>query len=87
MPKENRFGISFDNDDQAYLMFGPNPAMENHYCLLAQEWAQDQGQVHYKDNLYQVNAESADACLMIDLRKTGKEERVNQVVSGRKLKK
>jgi hypothetical protein len=87
MPKEDRFGISFENDDQAYLMFGPNPKMENHYCLLAQEWAQDHGEVHYKDNLYYVNAESADACLMIDLKKTGNEEHVNQVVSGRKLKK
>jgi len=87
MPKENRFGISFENDDKAYLMFGPNPNLDNHYCLLAQEWQRDYGDVHYKDELYHVNAESADACLMVDLRSTGNEERVNQIVSGRKLKK
>ena len=87
MPKENRFGISFENDDKAYLMFGPNPKMDNHYCLLAQEWQADYGEVHYKDELYQVNAESADACLMIDLKSTGNEEHVNQIASGRKLNK
>jgi len=87
MPNENRFGISFENDDKAYLMFGPNPNLDNHYCLLAQEWQGDSGEVHYKDDLYHVNAESADACLMIDLKSTGNEEHVNQIVSGRKLKK
>lgn len=87
MPKENRFGISFENDDKAYLMFGPNPKVDNHYCLLAQSWEEDYGQVHYKDNLYEVNAECADACLMIDLKKTGSEEHISQTVSGRKLKK
>jgi hypothetical protein len=87
MPKENRFGVSFENDDQAYLMFGPNPKVENHYCLLAQSWEQDYGEIHYKDNLYHVGAESADACLMIELKKTGNEEHVSQTVSGRKLKK
>ena len=87
MPKENRFGISFENDDKAYLMFGPNPKLNNQYCLLAQEWQADHGEVHYKDELYHVNAESADACLMIDLKSTGNEEHVNQIASGRKLKK
>jgi len=86
MPREDRFGISFEEDDNAYLMFGPNPKIEYRYALLAQEWEQDYGNIHYKNNLYSVDAASADASLMVDLKKTGKDEYQTHQVSGRTVK-
>jgi hypothetical protein len=86
MPKDDRFGISFEDDDNAYLMFGPNPKIENRYALLAQEWEQDAGQVHYKGNLYSVDSESAFACLKVDLKKTGSDEYQTHKATGRTVK-
>jgi hypothetical protein len=86
MPKDDRFGISFEEGDNTYLMFGPNPKLENRYALLAQEWQQDVGQVHYKGNLYSVDAESAYACLMVDLKKSGSDEYQTHKASGRTIK-
>jgi hypothetical protein len=83
MPREDRFGISFEEDDNAYLMFGPNPKIEYRYALLAQEWEQDYGNIHYKGKLYSVDAKSADASLMVDLKKTGKDEYQTHEASGR----
>jgi hypothetical protein len=84
MPREDRFAISFDKDDDvSYLMFGPNPKLGSRYALLAQSWEKNQGFVHYKGNVYQVDAEYAQAALMVDLKKTGREEYVTKKASGR----
>jgi hypothetical protein len=83
MPREDRFGISFEEDDNAYLMFGPNPKIEYRYALLAQEWEEDYGNIHYKGKLYSVDSASADASLMVDLKKTGKDEYQTHQASGR----
>ena len=86
MPKEDRFGVSFEDDDNAYLMFGPNPKVDNHYVLLAQEWEQENGKVHYKGNLYDVEAGSAYASLMVDLKKSGVNEYKTHQAHGRTIK-
>src|SRR5690349_17425950 len=48
MPKEDRFAISFEESDDAYLMFGPNPKYYDRYALLAQDWDRNNGKIHYK---------------------------------------
>ena len=84
MPREDRFAISFDEtDNEAYLMFGPNPKYGDRYALLAQEWERNFGQVHYKDQVYTVDAESAFSSLMVDLRKEGESKYETRNLSGR----
>ena len=34
MPKENRFAVSFENDDDKFLIFGPNKRHNSRYTLL-----------------------------------------------------
>ena len=34
-PKSDRFAVSFENDDDRYLMFGPNPKTGGRFVLLA----------------------------------------------------
>ena len=46
MPKSDRFAISFEEDDEAYLMFGPNPKYYERFALLAQDWERNNGKVH-----------------------------------------
>ena len=83
MPKEDRFAISFEADDDAYLMFGPNPKYYERFALLAQDWERDRGQIHYKGQLYNVDNSSAFAALMVDLRREGDNEYETRRVPGR----
>lgn len=86
MPRENRLGISFEEKgSDAYLMFGPNPKINNRYALLAQDWSRSEGKVHYHGNVYNVDSESAFASLLVDLSSIGKSESKTRTVSGRKV--
>ena len=86
MPKDNRFAISFEEDDDAYLMFGPNPKYYERFALLAQDWERDNGKVHYKGQLYDVDNDSAFAALMVDLRKEGENQYETRKVPGRTVR-
>jgi hypothetical protein len=86
MPKEDRFAISFEEDNEAYLMFGPNPKHYDRFVLLAQDWEREHGKVHYRGKEYTVNAASAYASLMVDLRRTGTNEYQTRRVQGRTVK-
>ena len=86
LPKEDRFAISFEEDDEAYLMFGPNPKYHKRFALLAQDWEKDGGQVHYKGQLYHVDNESALAALMVDLRRIGDTQVDTRRAQGRMVK-
>ena len=86
MPKENRFAISFEDDDEAYLMFGPNPKYYERFALLAQDWEKEGGKIHYKGQLYDVDNSSAFAALMVDLRRLGQSEYQRHRATGRTVK-
>ena len=86
MPKENRFAISFEEDDEAYLMFGPNPKYYERFALLAQDWEKEGGKVHYKGQLFDVDNSSAFAALMVDLRRIGESQYDTRRVQGRLVK-
>ncbi|HUR30843.1 MAG TPA: hypothetical protein VMZ69_05390 [Saprospiraceae bacterium] len=86
MPKEDRFAISFEEEDDAFLMFGPNPKYYERFALLAQDWEEDNGQVHYKGQLYHVDNSSAYSALMVDLKREGENQYVTKRVQGRTVK-
>ena len=86
MPKEDRFAISFEKDDEAYLMFGPNPKYYERFALLAKDWERDNGKVHYKGHLYDVDNSSAFSALMVDLRREGDSQYETKRVPGRTVK-
>lgn len=84
MPRENRFAVSFEKqDNDLYLMFGPNPKMKNQYALLAKEWARDHGKVHYNGNLYEIDGRSGFATLLVDLKRTGSTQYSSRRAEGR----
>ena len=86
MPDEDRFAISFEDDDSAYLMFGPNPKYYERFALLAQDWEKERGKVHYKGQLYDVDNSSAFAALMVDLRREDASKYEIKRVEGRTVK-
>lgn len=84
-PKEDRFAVSFENDDQRYLIFGPNPRTGDRYTLLASDWNRRAGTVTYDGRPWQVNASDAFAGLLVDLRRIRNQEVRSRVAGGRKV--
>lgn len=86
MPDVDRFAVSFEPaDNEAYLMFGPNPEHNERFSLLAQEWERDFGIIHYKGEEFVVDASSAYASLMVDIQKFDDSQLVTHKVSGRTI--
>ncbi|NJC27316.1 hypothetical protein [Neolewinella antarctica] len=84
-PKTERVAVSFESNNDNYLVFGPNPNAGNTYVLLAQDWDRRSGSVTYAGKTWRVSTSNAFASLMIPLKEL-REKKVNgRVVGGRKL--
>ena len=86
-PKQSRFAISFEEgNDERYLIFGPNPKAGGKFVLLASEWNRRQGKVSYDGRKWDVDASSAYAALMVDLKKIRKVSVSSRTARGRKVR-
>lgn len=64
-----RIGISFENGQDRFLVFGQNKHRSGAYTLLAKDWNQDIGSIQYDGKDYRVTAQSAATYLMINMQK------------------
>ena len=79
--------ISFENGgDKRYLMFGPNPKMNNRFVILASEWKKRSGIVSYDGIKYRISSEDAVAGLLVDLKRINKVKIASRQVKGRSVK-
>ncbi len=85
LPKDDRFAVSFEETDDRYLIFGPNPRADDRYVLLAKDWNRQTGKVSYDNDIYQTSSESAYAALMVDLKKISQASYKTKVAEGRKI--
>lgn len=84
-PKRERVAISFEAEDDKFLMFGPNQKAGGRFVLLAKEWKKKRGKVTYAGETWNTTTESAYANLLVDLDKARKTKRNKTTVSGRKV--
>ncbi|NNE15602.1 MAG: hypothetical protein HKO66_15745 [Saprospiraceae bacterium] len=84
-PNSNRFALSFDEDSDKYLMFGPNEKARGRYVLLAKNWKKRGGIIAYGKNEYRTTSESAYAALMVDVSKARKVSKRSDTASGRRV--
>ncbi len=84
-PKSNRLAVSFEDQKDRFLIFGPNPKRGNSYVLLASEWKNRRGKVKYDDQQYFTTTESAFATLLVDVKKSKKIKVKSRSVKGRKI--
>ena len=68
------------------LTFGLNPNQSGQYVLLASDWKNHYGKVHYGGLEYFVSTEQSHAHLLIDLRKQREEENNFHRATGVKIK-
>lgn len=83
---DNRYGICFENNDDRFLTFGVNPEKQKKFYLLASEWNGKNGIVSYNGTKYRTNSGSADAFLLIDLKKTKNITVRSHTAKGRSVK-
>ncbi|MBC6995946.1 hypothetical protein QWY85_11115 [Neolewinella lacunae] len=84
-PKTQRMGISFERNDEDFLVFGPNPKAGDRYTLLASDWNRNSGTVTYAGKTWRVNSSDAYASLLIPLKRLRDNDVSGRVVGGRKL--
>ena len=84
-PKQDRVAISFEADDDKYLMFGPNQKVGGRFVLLAKEWKKKRGKVTYAGETWNTTNVSAYSNLLVDLDKARKTKYEKTTVSGRKV--
>ena len=85
-PSEKKFAISFEaNDDQRFLMFGPNPKRGGEFVLLASEWEGRNAIVTYQGKEYITDVSAAWANLLVDLKKSRNLTLERRTVKGRTL--
>jgi len=86
IPKENRFIISFepDNDDAA-LRFGPSSRLGSQYLVGAKDWNRGRGTVLYDGREYTISSSNGPAKLLVDLRRKKDTNVKQRVARGRKI--
>ncbi len=84
-PKRDRVAISFEAEDDKYLMFGPNQKAGGRFVLLAKEWKKKRGKVTYAGETWNTTTESAYSNLLVDLDKARKTKHKKTTVKGRKI--
>jgi len=86
IPKENKMLVSFEVGDDHSLSFGVNPNAGDRYVLLASEWRNGLGKVHYSGNEYYTDPESKYSYLLVDIRKIDRLDIKSHVAKGRTVK-
>ncbi len=85
-PKDDRFAVSFDDDSDKYLMFGPSDRNNGRYTLLAKNWNRRSGIIRYGGQEYRTNSESAYAALMVDIKRASDANYKKETAGGRKVR-
>lgn len=81
----DHFAISFDTGGQ-YLMFAPNPKMNNKYTLRAKEWKRGgKGIVTYGEEEFTAIPGSGYATLLVDLKKAQNTSIKSRRAKGRRV--
>jgi len=85
MPKTNRLAISFEKDNNRFLIFGPRSEGNGKYVLMASDWDRWEGDVQYNGKLYRTSSKSAFSALLVDLDLIRKTEVERRKASGRTI--
>ncbi len=84
-PKKDRMAVSFEDDNEKFLMFGPNPKIGNRYAILAKDWKRHVGKISYGGEEYYISNQDGLASLTVDMDKVNTTKVTSKRVKGRQL--
>ncbi|HKK79930.1 MAG TPA: hypothetical protein VJ933_09890 [Phaeodactylibacter sp.] len=80
-----RLAVSFEDGEDRYLMFGPNPTVDGRYTLLASAQKKRFSVVTYEGKKWRVQRNDAYTNLMVDLKKINKVAVQSRTAKGRRV--
>ncbi len=84
-PEDNRIGVSFEDGDDRYLMFGPDANRDDRYYVLASDWQNRIGKVNYEGKTWFMSTPSGNAYLLVDLKKVNQYQKQQRQAKGRTI--
>lgn len=81
-----RFGISFEQGPDRYLVFGLNPRRAGTYTIFARDWKNNTATIDYDGKEFKLSAQSSESMLMVNLKKLNQFKVHSRTVSGRAVK-
>lgn len=85
-PDRERLAVSFESRGNGrYLIFGPNPTMNNLYTLRASDWRRRSAVVTYDGRKWRTGESAALATLLVDLKEVGQVSVRSRTASGRRV--
>ena len=82
--KGNKLAISFDEDDNKYLVFG-DPKNIGKYHLMGAEWKNAKGKINYGGKVYYIMPGGAQAYLKFEMKKHKNQKTTSSKAKGRKI--
>nr|MBS0037186.1 hypothetical protein [Saprospiraceae bacterium] len=84
-PDGKKLAVSFDpGSDEKFLIFGPNPKMDNRYMLYASEWQRNFGIVTYGGGKYRTLPGAERTTLMVVLNSLNRQKVQSRTERGRR---
>ena len=84
-PRKDKIAVSFESQNDRYLLFGANPKKGGNYVLLAKDWKNRRGKVTYDDKQYFITSDSGMATLLVDLKQSKKVSVKSRSAKGRTI--
>ena len=80
-----RFGISFEQGPDRYLVFGLNPRKAGTYTIFARDWKNNTATIDYDGKEFRLAPESSESMLLVNLKKLNQHKVHSRTVSGRSV--
>ncbi|MCG8322928.1 MAG: hypothetical protein MI921_25735 [Cytophagales bacterium] len=80
-----RFGISFEQGPDRYLVFGLNPGKAGTYTIFARDWKNNTATIDYDGKEFKLAARSSESMLLVNLKKLNQFKVHSRTVSGRSV--
>jgi hypothetical protein len=81
----NNMNVGFEKSDEYFLTYGPNPNVNGKFTILASNWVNNIGIVHYGTEEYDLVI-GKDCQLLVDMRKIENLHKKSRTAKGRKVK-
>ena len=81
----NKLAISFEDDDNNYLVFG-DPKNTGRYVLMGAEWKNSKGKINYGGKVYYIMPGGAAAYLKFEMKKFKNQKTTTRKAKGRKVR-
>ena len=80
-----RFGISFEQGPDRYLVFGLNPRKAGTYTIFARDWSNNTATIDYDGKEFKLAVQSTESMLLVNLKKLNQFKVRSRTVSGRQV--